>query len=479
VAGLVTKRPDQRVEMVTEDVSSKLLRSLKHYPVLTMPGPPTFGEWRDDRSLRSELLRVQIDVARRNLASLEEKDDRSLERAAEEHLGVSRRDMAVFGGPLPTDEPMRSKLALRRVALDAERFGAKAGGANPGSAPEFLPTRFGRTEVALPTSAAYYFGSGTLAAGPLIVRVFRFANQPGGPTHLSVWSPATSAAEAERYRFELVEKAYDVENPFRGTTLSAKFYRTLDFEVVNDFRASRTDLILPPTIWDDIDENVGGFFAKVDRLEGSNLTANRGVLLAGPPGVGKTALCRVLAAELSGQVTVVVCRASVAQHWLHLLYREVGHLTPALVLLEDLDLIIGDRDLPSTNISALGEFLTVLDGLMTEHSGVVTIATTNDPAPIDRAAQRSSRFDRIVDFPLPDAVARSRILQVYLRSVHFVGDLDRIVDVTEGATGADLRDLVTRAALRHSDLVRSEDLIKLVGDQRFTGGHDGTATHVL
>ena len=67
------------------------------------------------------------------------------------------------------------------------------------------------------------------------------------------------------------------------------------------------------------------------------------------------------------------------------LYRQAASLAPVLVVLEDIDLIVGDRTggAPSHE---LVEFLLAVDGAVTPHTGVVTIATTNDAKAIDPAA---------------------------------------------------------------------------------------------
>ena len=290
---------------------------------------------------------------------------------------------------------------------------------------------------------------------------------------------ATDAAgEAKGYRQQLVDKAYDVDNPFRGLTLKATVTHGIDFEVLNDFKEHRAEVVLPAAVWREVDENVSGLFKRTGILQQLDLGTNRGVLLVGGPGTGKTALCRVIAAELAGDVTIVLCSARVAQGWLPSLYGEIVHLTPAVVILEDLDLIVGDREEGFTNKGALAEFLNVLDGLMTQHRGVATVATTNDPRTIDAAAKRSARFDRIVLVPSPNAGARARILNVYLRNL--VADAKRkgptwskaiglIASEARGATGADLRELVRRGVLRHGKQLTAGQLLALANDQRWTG----------
>jgi cell division protease FtsH len=198
-------------------------------------------------------------------------------------------------------------------------------------------------------------------------------------------------------------------------------------------------------------------FERMDVLRESGLGGNRGLLLAGPPGTGKTALCRALAAEYEGRATVVIVSAAVGSYLLGDLYERLDALAPALVLVEDLDLIVGSREEGAG--PGLIQFLTVLDGLMTRHSGVVTIATTNDPSAIDAAATRAARFDQVVYLGLPSEEARRAILELYLSRVSHDADLDDLAARSDGLSGADLREVVRSAVLdSDNDTLTPDDL---------------------
>jgi SpoVK/Ycf46/Vps4 family AAA+-type ATPase len=132
-------------------------------------------------------------------------------------------------------------------------------------------------------------------------------------------------------------------------------------------------------------------------------------------------------------------------HDIHALYRELVHLAPALVVMEDIDLVVGHRQGGSGG--ALLNFLLALDGAVSEHEGVVTIATTNDVRGIDEAAKRSARFDRVVTVPPPDRAGRAGILERYLRTLDVTVDVAAVAAKTDGLTGADLRELVSLALL--------------------------------
>jgi SpoVK/Ycf46/Vps4 family AAA+-type ATPase len=204
-------------------------------------------------------------------------------------------------------------------------------------------------------------------------------------------------------------------------------------------------------------------FERMSTLRESGLGSNRGVLLAGPPGTGKTASCRVLAREVLGDVTAVFADSRLAYGLLSYLYKEISRFGPALLFVEDLDLVVGDRE-DGRPGGALLDFLTVLDGLMTQHQDVVTVATTNDPAAVDAGVRRAARFDRIITFPMPDAEARRRILEVYLRAIPHDVDTAAIAEAADGKTGADLREYVRSAVLNATDVVDTETILRMLED---------------
>ena len=151
------------------------------------------------------------------------------------------------------------------------------------------------------------------------------------------------------------------------------------------------------------------------------------------------------------------------------LYKELMYLAPALVVMEDVDLVVGDRGSGGGG-GPLLDFLVALDGAMSDHTGVVTIATTNDPGSIDPAAKRSARFDVVIEVPPPDQAGRSAILRRYLRDLDNDVDIVRVASATSGMSGADLRELVSDAVLHTAPIeggrVDSALLVKLAVERR-------------
>jgi transitional endoplasmic reticulum ATPase len=186
----------------------------------------------------------------------------------------------------------------------------------------------------------------------------------------------------------------------------------------------------------------------------------KGILLEGPPGTGKTLLCRVVAGSLGVNVLSLAASELVGaapgetEANLRTLFTRAMSQAPTLVLLDEIDVIAGDRGrLASQNdIRIASQFLSLMDGLE-ESTGVVVIGTTNRIAAIDRAFRRPGRFDEELAIGLPDRDGRLEILEIYTRDMPFGPDFDveealgDLADRTRGFVGADLMHLVREIGL--------------------------------
>jgi ATP-dependent 26S proteasome regulatory subunit len=125
-------------------------------------------------------------------------------------------------------------------------------------------------------------------------------------------------------------------------------------------------------------------------------------------------------------------------------------LAPALVIMEDVDLIAteGDeRHHPAYQIT-LHQLLNEMDGLTSE-AEVIFLLTTNRPQAIEPAlAARPGRIDQAIELPLPDGECRRRLVRLYGRGMTLaLADEDRLVAKTEGASPAFIQELMRKAAL--------------------------------
>ena len=185
----------------------------------------------------------------------------------------------------------------------------------------------------------------------------------------------------------------------------------------------------------------------------------KGILLAGPPGTGKTMLAKAVAGEsnvpffsMSGSEFVEMFVGMGASK-VRDLFRQAKEKAPCIVFIDEIDAIgqkrdgrVGGND---EREQTLNQLLTEMDGFET-NNGVIILAATNRPESLDPALTRPGRFDRRVPVELPDLKGREEILKVHAKKVR----LDQSVDFAEigrmasGASGAELANIVNEAALR-------------------------------
>lgn len=233
-------------------------------------------------------------------------------------------------------------------------------------------------------------------------------------------------------------------------------------------QVTRDDLVLPDEVWQTVDRHVVGAIDLAPVLVAEGLSASTGLLCVGPPGTGKSQLARTVAAELAGRATVLVPQGGAARHALRGVLKLAARLSPALVVLDDVDLVVGSRA-GGEESGVLQEFLSSMDETMAQAEGVVVIASTNDPRSIDPAAIRATRFEAVVEMKAPVASARERVLRRHLSRFP---DLDyaRLAAATDGATGADLRDLARRAYLTSGGAVTTAAVLAAVAEGRWARG---------
>ena len=144
-------------------------------------------------------------------------------------------------------------------------------------------------------------------------------------------------------------------------------------------------------------------------------------------------------------------------------------LQPSLVVLEDIDLVAAERTLDFGGGSLLFELLNEMDGIGGD-ADVVFLMTTNRAELLEPAlASRPGRVDQAVELPLPGLEERGLLLELYCRGVDV--ELERpgqIVERTEGASAAFIRELVRKAVL-HATVAGSET----VSDEHFDAALGG------
>lgn len=208
------------------------------------------------------------------------------------------------------------------------------------------------------------------------------------------------------------------------------------------------DIILPAKTLELMVRNTVGFFQRSDVLTKAGRSAKRGLLIHGKPGTGKTLTARWLAQSVPGATVLLM---SGDQLWMVKECCQIARmLAPSLVIMEDVDLIATARDAsrhPAFQVT-LHQLLNEMDGVDSE-APVLFLLTTNRPDEIEPAlASRPGRIDQAIEYPLPDADCRLRLMDLYGKGLRMqIDDMPSIISRTDGASPAFIRELLRKALL--------------------------------
>ena len=185
----------------------------------------------------------------------------------------------------------------------------------------------------------------------------------------------------------------------------------------------------------------------------------RGILLYGPPGVGKTLLARAIAGEagvsffsISGSDFVEMF-VGVGASRVRDLFKQAKANAPCIIFMDEIDAVGRHRGAGlggghDEREQTLNQLLVEMDGF-DQNIGVIMVAATNRPDILDPALLRPGRFDRRIVIDRPDIVGREGILKIHARGKPLAKDVDIKVLArrTPGFVGSDLANMVNEAAL--------------------------------
>jgi len=201
-------------------------------------------------------------------------------------------------------------------------------------------------------------------------------------------------------------------------------------------------------------EEIIDFMKNPKRYKSFGARMPRGVLLVGPPGVGKTMIAKAVAYE-AGVPFFYQSGASFVQIYVgmgakrvHELFHAAKNNSPSIIFIDEIDAVGKKRDGSRNDEreATLNQLLTEMDGFENQ-SGIIVIAATNKIDVLDSALLRAGRFDRRVFVELPTKRERAAILEKYLDKVPHDLDVMAIANMTVGFNGASLAALVNEAAL--------------------------------
>jgi hypothetical protein len=208
----------------------------------------------------------------------------------------------------------------------------------------------------------------------------------------------------------------------------------------------RDQIVLPDELLTNIERQVLGVGRHSARLLASGQHLKRGVLLHGPPGTGKTHTVRYLLGQVPEATVVVISGRALGR------IREAcsvaRSLQPAIVVVEDVDLIAEQREARPGEHPLLFQLLNEMDGLNSAVD-VTFLLTTNRADLLEPAlADRPGRVDLAAALPRPDADARRQLIRLYQGDLVLdLADPQVLIERTEGVTAAFLKELLRKAAL--------------------------------
>jgi hypothetical protein len=239
-------------------------------------------------------------------------------------------------------------------------------------------------------------------------------------------------------------------NVYRGHVLDVRV--TPMGEVALEFgdvpQTAREDVILPEAVLGKVERHALGVAEHRDALLRARQHLKRGLLLYGPPGTGKTHTTRYLIGQMTRYTRFMLTGR--ALHAIGSVAELARDLQPAVIVLEDVDLVAEDRSFGPGSSSVLFDLLDAMDGAAAD-ADLLFVLTTNRADLLERAlAARPGRVDVAIEIDLPDADARRRLLALYGRSVPLrltADETGQIVERTEGVTASFIKELLRRAML--------------------------------
>ena len=193
-------------------------------------------------------------------------------------------------------------------------------------------------------------------------------------------------------------------------------------------------------------------------FEKAGIHPPKGILLAGPPGCGKTLLAKAIATESQTNFISIKGPALMSKYvgesekGVREVFHKARQAAPCIIFFDEIDALVPTRSAGTSDSHVseriLSQFLAEFDGI-DELKGVLVLGATNRLDMLDMAVLRPGRFDEIIEMMMPDEEGREAIVKVHLRGKPLAEGLDvkGLARQTEGFSGADMAAIVHKAAL--------------------------------
>lgn len=277
------------------------------------------------------------------------------------------------------------------------------------------------------------------------------------------------SADKSMFGFKIIEglvSEFFVRGPLKG-----RFF-DLDYNFIKKDPQVGALIAWDKDVKKELKRNVLDFHNAMPKLQALGLNSSRGIILAGPPGTGKTMIGKWLA-SCTGMTSILVSAEMIRSRGsIKSVYERARQLSPTLIVVEDID-TTGGMDRRVADHPLLGEFLQCMDG-MVKNSGVITVATTNHSGSIDPAiADRPGRFDRVIEVGLPSQEQRKQILERKIKGMKTSKSITKkvinsIANRSKGLSGAWVIEIIQFAQVlalsRDDELMTAEDLEESLDD---------------
>ncbi len=251
--------------------------------------------------------------------------------------------------------------------------------------------------------------------------------------------------------------------------------------IAHDATVTLDDVIGIDDVKVDITEIVD-FLQRGEELRKIGAKLPKGIMMVGPPGVGKTMLAKAIA-NAAGVPFYGLSGSYFTSFWagegaarIRSLYSQARKSPAAIVFIDEIDAVGGTMTETGNNrTNALNQILVELDGL--GRSNVITIGATNNEQSLDPAFMRSGRFDRKLYVGLPDVESRKKIFERYLSKIKLATepDLERLGKLSFNFSGADIAAACNEAAIlavrKGKKEVDEEELEEACNRVSVTAGH--------